>query len=174
MAPKEKSVTISLRISERAAKALHEDAKMQKVSVNTLANQILLQYADYDRFIRKFHSVKLSTATLKRLIDSTEDAELEAAGRFTGKNVVKAFILAKKGEVSKENAIEALREFASYGGMYEYNDTANKEGRKILTLAHDLGPKGSIFLQRIVESLFEELADKISVERFDHAITITI
>lgn len=174
MTPKEKTTTISLRVSDRAAKALYEDAKLQNVSVNTLANQILLEYADYDRFIRKFHSVKLSTATLKRLIDSTEDEALEAAGRFTGKNVVKAFILAKDGELSKESAIEAVTEFASYGGMYEYNETANKGGNKILTLAHDLGPKGSIFLQRIIESLFDELAEKIKIEKFEHAITITL
>ena len=111
---------------------------------------------------------------MKRLIDSTEDEALEAAGRFTGKNVVKAFILAKDGELSKESAIEAVTEFASYGGMYEYNETANKGGNKILTLAHDLGPKGSIFLQRIIESLFDELAEKIKIEKFEHAITITL
>ena len=49
LSAKERTVTLSLRISEVAYKALQEDAKKQNASLNTLANQILLAYAEHDR-----------------------------------------------------------------------------------------------------------------------------
>ncbi len=171
---KEKTVTMSIRISERAADALHEEAKLQNVSVNTLTNQILLTFADYDRFTRKFHVIKIASATLRRVIDAATEKAIEEAGRFAGSNVPTAFILAKMGELNVENALESLRELGTYGGMFEYSESTNQQGNRIVTLAHNLGPKGSIFLQHHVESLLAAVGKKVKVVRFDDAITAEI
>src|SRR5271156_5051654 len=78
---KERTVTISLRVSESALKALQEDAKKQSVSLNTLANQMFVSYSDYDRYLEKFRMVKISTPTLKRIINAATDEAIVEAGR---------------------------------------------------------------------------------------------
>lgn len=173
-AMKEKTVTISLRIAERAARALHEDAKEQNVSVNTLANQILLAYADFDRFSKKVHSIKLASLVFKRLIDAATEVEVAEIGRFAGGNVPEGFMLAKWGRINVENALEALRELAMYGGLFEYSETRNEDGRRTLTMTHDLGHKGSIFLQNHIEALFAAAGKELKVVRFDDAVTAEI
>lgn len=66
---KEKTVTISFRISESAFKALQHDAKKNNTSLNTLANQLFTAYSDCDRFLQKFRMVKLSSPTFKHILN---------------------------------------------------------------------------------------------------------
>lgn len=48
-----KTVPKSFRIDEYALRALEADAASLNVSANTLVNQILKQYAQFDRFAQK-------------------------------------------------------------------------------------------------------------------------
>ena len=57
---KEKSVTVSLRITDLAYKALQDESKKMNVSLNTLANQIFLSFATYDRYLSRFGMVKVA------------------------------------------------------------------------------------------------------------------
>jgi len=43
-----KTATASFRLDESALNAIQEDARKQNVSVNTLLNQLVLAYANYD------------------------------------------------------------------------------------------------------------------------------
>ena len=43
-----RTATASFRLDESALSALQEDARKQNVSVNTLLNQLVLTYANYD------------------------------------------------------------------------------------------------------------------------------
>ncbi len=68
---------MSFRISENAFKALQQDAKKNNTSLNTLANQLFMSYAEYDRFLQKFHMVKVSSPNFKRVLNA---ATKEAIG----------------------------------------------------------------------------------------------
>ena len=53
----DKTVNRSFRISEKAYKALEEGAVRGKVSLNTFVNQLFLDYAEFDRYASKLHSL---------------------------------------------------------------------------------------------------------------------
>src|SRR5208283_1552594 len=57
---KSKTVPKSFRIDELALLAVEAEANSQNVSPNTLVNQILKRYAEFDRFAHKVNSVNLS------------------------------------------------------------------------------------------------------------------
>lgn len=170
---KEKTVTISFRVNESAFKALQEEAKKNNISLNTLANQMFIGFAEYDRFLERFRMVKLSQPTLKRIINAASDEAIEEAGRQAGASVPQGFMLAKKGEVSKEGIMDYLRLMGAHANLFDYSDVVHGSGNSI-TLTHDMGPKWSLFLSTYVQSILKVVNEKAKVTQLPDAITIEI
>lgn len=170
---KEKTVTISFRISENALRALQEDARKQSVSLNTLANQMFVSYADYDRFLQKFHMVKLSTPTLKRIINAATDEAIIEAGTAAGSSVPGSFILAKTGELSVANALDYLKLMGAHANLFDYSEVSHS-AKISVTLTHDLGTKGSLFLTHYVTALFKGVNKDVKVHELPDAITFEV
>ena len=170
---KEKSVTVSLRISDLAYKALQDESKKMNVSLNTLANQIFLAFATYDRYLIRFGMAKISIPTLRRIIGAGTDAEVAQAGRYAGKSLPNSFILNMRGKLTLDTVIEYLTIMGKYANMFDYSE-ASQGGRTTLTLAHDLGEKGSLFLENYVEGMFEQLGEEIKVHRYPDSITFEV
>src|SRR2546425_12707318 len=97
---RERTVTRTFRISERAFNSLQEEARHQNESVNTLVNQVLLSYTNFDKFLKKLHMIKISRPTLKRLLEAAQDNAIVEAGKLAGTDVPKFFILAKDGSLA--------------------------------------------------------------------------
>ena len=150
----EKTVTRTFRISEHAFNSLQEDARRQNVSVNTLVNQIILAYTNFDKFIKKLHMLKISRPTFKRVLDAAPDDAVIEAGQLAGSDVPKIFILAKEGSVSPQSAMAHLKDLADYGNLFEYTETI-QDRKKVITLAHEMGPKGTLFLAHYAQTVLE-------------------
>jgi hypothetical protein len=170
---KEKSVTVSLRISDLAYKALQEESKKMNVSLNTLANQIFLSFATYDRYLSRFGMVKVAIPTLRRIISAGTDTEIADAGRYAGRSLPQSFILNMRGKLTLDSVVEYLMIMGKYANMFDYSTTPHG-GRTTITLVHDLGEKGSLFLESYVEGMFEQLGEKIKILRYPDSITIEV
>jgi len=170
---KEKTVTISFRVNESAFKALQEEAKKHNISLNTLANQMFVEFSEYDRFLERFRMVKLSEPTLKRIINAATDETIEEAGRQAGGSVPQGFMLAKEGEISKQGIMEYLRLMGAHANLFDYSEVVHSGGNSI-TLTHDMGPKWSLFLTNYVLSIFKTLNEKPKITQLPDAITIGI
>lgn len=171
---RDKTVTISFRIGEAAFQALQEESKKHNISINTLANQLFTTYAEYDRFLDKFHMIKLSTPTFRRILDAVgnHDAIVDA-GKAAGASVPVSFILARKGELSLSNAIDYLKTMGANANLFDYSETFGS-GINSITLAHELGPNGSLFLANYVESLMKHVGKEIKILENPDAITVKL
>lgn len=152
----EKTVTRTFRISERALRTLQEDAKRQNVSVNTLINQVILSYTNFDRFIKKLHTIKVSRPTFRRVLDAAQDDAIIEAGQKAGSDVPESFIIAKDGALSLQTVLGHLKDMAHYGNLFEYAETV-QDRKRMVTLTHELGPKGTLFLSGFVQTVFESV-----------------
>ncbi len=170
LAKREKSVTISLRVSETALKALQDDAKKHNVSINTLANQVLLTYAEFDRFLKRFGMIKLPLPMLNRVLGAAADEAIIEAGEAVGASVPESFILAKTGELSVANTLEHLRQMGTYANLFEYSEVTHG-GKITITLSHELGPKGSLFLASYISSISKSLGMQIKPAQFNDSIS---
>jgi hypothetical protein len=166
-------VTISFRISQTAFKALQDDANKNNISLNTLANQLFMAYADYDRFLQKFHMVKLSSPTFRRVLSAATREAIIEAGRSAGASIPESFVSAKMGEVNPTTAVEYLRLMGAYANLFDYSQTA-LTGRNSITLTHDLGANGSVFLASYVEALFKSAGKSVKVTEYDNGISIEL
>src|SRR5271170_4383288 len=104
---------------------------------------MFISYSDYDRFLQKFHMVKLSTPTLKRIINAATDEAIVEAGSAAGGSVPEGFIFAKTGELSIQSALDYLKSMGAHANLFDYSEVT-RGGKNSVTLTHDLGPKGSL------------------------------
>jgi hypothetical protein len=141
--------------------------------VNTLANQIFTTYSDFDRYLQKFRMVKVSGPTLKRILSASRKEEIAEAGKSAGASVPESFMLAKMGEITLANAIEFLMLMGRYGNFFDFSNV-NDVGKSAITLAHDLGPNGSLFLASYVESIFKALGRSVKIDQYPDGITIEL
>ena len=72
------TVDRSFRISERAYKALEEGSARGKVSLNTFVNQLFLDYAEFDRYASKVHSLDLPSPLLKLIHNAVPEEKTTA------------------------------------------------------------------------------------------------
>ena len=153
---KNKTITRSFRISESSLKALEEEAKRQNVGVSTLLNQQLLAFADFDRYFRRLGLVKMSSATFQRILRACPDNGLVQAGSEAGSDIPRSIIAAKGGSLDINSVIEHLTMMSEYSGQFEFGDQMN-DGKRMITILHRLGPKGSKFFSSYMKALFEAL-----------------
>lgn len=167
----DKTITRTFRISEHAFNALQEDAKRQNVSVNTLVNQVILSYANFDRHVKKLHMVKISRPTFRRVLDAASEEAIIDAGKQAGGDVPRFFILAKGSGLSLQAVLDHLRDLGDYGNLYEYTESV-QDRKRVVTLGHELGPKGTLFFAHYVQAALENAQASPTFTLGDNSITI--
>jgi hypothetical protein len=167
------TVTRSFRISARALKALEEEAESHNISVNTILNQQLLAFADFDRFFRRVGLIKIASATFQKLFDAVPDKEVAEIGRQTGGDIPKSIILTKVGSFDLGTVLSFLQSVSEHANTFEYGEV-NSGGKTIITLLHRLGPKGSLFFSNYSKALFEQLGLFPKISTSNHSVTIEL
>lgn len=168
---KDKTVTISFRVNESAFKALQDEAKRRNISLNTLANQLFIEFAEYDRFLERFGMTKLSAPTLKRIINAASDEAVAEAGKLAGEGVPLAFMLARSGEISTQETMHYLRLMGTHARLFDYSEVVHG-GTNSITLTHDLGVKGSLFLANYAQSIVSSVSKAAKITQHPNSITI--
>jgi hypothetical protein len=170
---KPKTATASFRLDESALAVIQEDARKQNVSVNTLLNQLVLTYANYDRPMKRFHMIKLPASTFKHMLKAATNETVIDAGQSTGEDVPKTYIRAKWGELTVENALNYLKTTSDHTSLFEYSEVV-RDGKVNVTLSHDFGAKGSLFLQRYVQAIFEPLGKELKFSPDENAVVFEL
>ena len=169
----DRTITRSFRISERALKALEDEANRQNLSVSTILNQQLLAYAEFERFIRRLGLIKISATTFERLLRAGTEKEIARAGTEAGADTPRSMILAMHGAMNLDTALEFLGLMSEYAGQYEFGE-ADTDGKRIITLIHRLGPNGSVFYANYMRALFEGVGLSPKISSTEHSVTIEV
>ncbi len=160
-------------MSERALKALEDEAKRQNMSISTILNQQLLAYADFERFFRRLGLIKISSATFQRLLQAGSEKEVARAGMEAGADTPRSIILAKHGALTLDTVLDYLEMLSEYAGQFEFGE-ADADGKRIITLLHRLGPLGSVFYVNYMRALFEGVGLSPKISSSEHSVTIEV
>jgi hypothetical protein len=173
--PRNRSKTVpkSFRIDESAMKAIEAEAASLNVSPNTLVNQILIQYAEFDRFARKINTVKVSSAPFRGLLSAADTSQLIEVAKSAGSSIPQAFATAKSGKVDLESLIGHIRSLASYAQLFEFSETSDAHGH-VVTLIHDFGLNWSIFLVHYITAMFALIGLAPKIEMSDRSVNFTL
>jgi hypothetical protein len=170
---KDRTVTASLRISEAAYRALQDDARKQNISLNTIANQILVAYAEHDRYLKKYGMLKIGAPTFAQILNSTPDEAIVEAGRLEGTGIIPSVVVSISGELSVSSILEGLRRVGTYSNLWDYSEISHA-GKISVTMAHDFGAKGSLLAASFIESLFKSVGKQIKVTQLRDSVTFEV
>jgi len=154
-------------------KAVETEAASQSVSPNTLVNQLLKQYADFDRFARKINTVKISSAMFRGILSGGDRDELIEVAKTAGSSIPQALATARSGRVDRESLLEHIRFLATYAHLCEVSETIDAHG-EVVTLIHDFGLNWSIFLVHYITSMFAQIGITPKLEMSDRSVIVTL
>lgn len=166
-----KTVIRTVRVTKELNEILVKDANLKGTNLNAFISSILTKYAEWGRFIDKIGVFTLSRATFGRLLDASSDEAIIEAARLT--DTPKAVMLAKHGALSLRAILDFIRAAAAYGGYAEYNEV-EEQGKLVITIMHNLGRKGSLYLSNILESMFANIDCHPKISSSEHSILIEI
>ncbi|MHB2037451.1 MAG: hypothetical protein ACYCPW_12030 [Nitrososphaerales archaeon] len=169
----DKTVTHSFRISERALRAIEEESKRQHVSVSTIINQQLLSYAELERYVRRLGLVRISSATFQRVLEAGSNEDIAKAGLESGTDTSSSIILSKYGEQTLGTILDYIETLSEFANVFELS-RIEQGGKTIITLMHRLGPKGSVFYENYMKTLFESIEYCPKISATDHSVVIEI
>ena len=170
----DKTVTRSFRISESAFLALEEEAKKRNISLNTLVNQLFLSFANFDRYFQKFGMTKISKVSYRKTLKAVPDEEIIELAREVAQNSGKVIILARYGTMSLKGVLDWVNDLADYARWFQYNEVHSPEGKRVITLTHDLGQKFSTFMVAYAKELFGQIAMAPKMSSTEDSITIDV
>lgn len=173
MPPEGKTVAKSFRVNGKALRALQEEAERQNISLNTLVNQLLIDYAEFGRFVKRLSALRLTRKTFEAVLNATTEKELAEGARSAGKSAPVALINSKWGKVNPAIVVDYIRDLSAYANLYEYTETS-ENGRRTITLMHELGPKWSVFLSNYLGEALAEAGAKPSIKTSDRAIVFSL
>ena len=170
----ERTVTRSFRINESAFLALEEEAKKRNISVNTLVNQLFLSYANFDRYFERLGFLKMSKVTFRKILEAAPEVEIVELAREAAQNSSRVIILSRFGALSLTGVLDYLKNAAGYAYYFEYNEVYSPGEKRVITLIHSYGEKGSIFVKAYTKALFELIDMEPKLSSTKNSVTIEI
>ncbi len=173
MSNPEETITRSFRISEHSFRILREDAERQNISVNTLVNQILNLYVNFERYAKTTHMIKLPSQLLKSLLDAIQESMIIKIAQHLGENIAESIILVKSGTLSLESIITHLKDLSIYGYLFEYNEITTPQ-KITISLVHQFGLRGSLLFAHYIQSVFKRINIQPYFNITENAVTLEI
>jgi hypothetical protein len=167
-----KGSSVTFRIDQKYEEALRELAKERRISLNTLANQIFGNFVEFEVFAQKFGTVRMSSDTFRRIIDTMDEKEIIEVAIRGGSQEAKEFILFKWKELNLQNVVDFIRMYFDFCG-YGRCDLEQTEGKITVSVHHDFQKKGSLYLKHFLESLIQTSLNK-ETKTITTADTITL
>ena len=170
---KRKSVNRTFRVDQAALEITEKDAKDKNISTNTLVNQLLLAYANFDRYYEQFPMIKIFSSVFRDLLEGVSEDYAKRAGKDLARNLVRAVIVSRRGEVNLSTLLDQFRLVSNYSGIFTFKES-EVSGKKILTLYHRFGMKGSFYFGAYLVALFELVNMQPRLTLTDNSIQATL
>jgi hypothetical protein len=163
----------SFRVDEAALEVIEKEAKTRSVSVNTLVNQMLVSFVNFDRYLEPLSMVKISSDCFRDLLEAASDEEVFKAGSRTGMNTMRSVILERRGMIDLESILDHLKTMSEYAKIFRYSETSNN-GKRTITLIHKWGKKGSVYYSGVMSSTLGMVGVKAKILTADNFVSFVV
>ena len=164
------TTTITFRIDSNIMQKMNAKAEQEDISLNTLVNQILKRYVEWDMHEGKAGMVPVNKSVLKKLFEGLEKEEVVNMSRDLAKNAVYNIALFMKGK-SKLDADSFISWFLSR----MKNCSEITENKETYILKHELGENWSLYHETVLDSIFTDyLQTPIQISITDSTIVFTV
>src|SRR5579872_652521 len=166
-----KTSTITFRLDDGTINKLRNLSHVQEVSTNTLVNQALRRFIDWDVYLPRSGFVILTRPVLKKILDGLDEKFIVDLASTIGKEEIEDIVLFMRGKVD-------LRSFLSWYETMMLNSSVQTshlidDGVHSIVLKHDLGKKWALYQKTILELVFKDvLHESIELDYDNNTIRI--
>ena len=168
---KDVNESVTFRIDSRKLETLRADAEENQVSLNTLVNQVLTNYIEWDMVAAKAGYAVFQKDALKELFNAANEETLK---RIASQSVSssKDMLLLMMGDYSLDVYLSLVKNRARKSGfiLREYRD---EKARKIV-IQHDMGRHWSMFFKEQMEKIIHAMGYKAKVDYTDNTFVLNI
>lgn len=153
-----KTSTITFRLDDDTITKLRNESKNKDISTNTLVNQALKKFLDWDVFQPQMGLVSINKPIFVKIFGNLKEKEvIEMASRI-GKDQIYSVSLFMKGKID-------VVSFMSWFVMQMVNSSvqvSHSVDNEVHTYVfkHEIGRNWSLYYKTILEIIFEELFSK--------------
>jgi len=168
--PTKKTSTITFRLDDDIVKKLRSESGNRQVSTNTLVNQALRRFLEWDMYEPVAGFVMINKKVFTQVFGKEKKETIIDIATKIGKNEVKDIALFMKGKMD-------LSSFMSWFEMRMINSSVqvshtNQDGSHTYVMRHEIGKNWSIYHKTILELIFREVFNrKISVKADKNVIS---
>ena len=168
------TTTVTFRINSDVMHKINAKAEQEEISLNTLVNQVLKRYSEWDMYESKVGMIPVNRRVIKMLFEGLSKEEVVKMSREVAKNEVYNIALFMKGK-SKLDVDSFISWFLSR--MKNCSEiTENKVNyNKTYILKHDLGENWSLYHATVLDSIFTDILQTlIQTSITDSTIVFTV
>jgi hypothetical protein len=149
---------MTFRIDESIMNKLRNESEQREVSLNTLVNQILKRYVEWDLYEPKVGMIPLAKPIVVEMFQKMNEDEIVDIARRIGKNAVKDIALFMKGKIDV-NSFLSWFESRMKTSSVELNHMIENDSHTYI-MKHDLGENWSFYHKNLLELIFNEILGK--------------
>ncbi len=162
-----KSESITFRIVSQVLDKLRKKAIHDKVTVNTLVNQLIVDYFDWGMTAIDAGWMVMPKATVSKALEMLSQDEIRSLADAAFQETKDMFIF-MKGKDDEQSFLSILRIIAEKSGFHLRE--LEKDGKTTLIIQHDLGPNYSLFSKSLYESIMRKYGVQAELETTDHTL----
>lgn len=168
---KDVNESVTFRIDSRKLETLRADAEENQISLNTLVNQVLTNYIEWDMVAAKAGYAVFQKDALKELFNATNEETLKRIASQSASSS-KDMLLLMMGDYSLDVYLSLVKNRARKSGfiLREYRD---EKARKIV-IQHDMGRHWSMFFKEQTEKIIHAMGYKAKVDYTDNTLVLNI
>jgi hypothetical protein len=160
-----KTDIVSIRIDPNLKNKLQEKCETQKISLNTLINQLLEKQVFWNDLTVEMGWIPIFRSTFRNLLDAHSKERIMKIGRTSGKNELKNSINYLYGRIDLESILDMIKKrFQSMGTQFRH---ITNMGREKIIIQHDLGKNWHFLIITELNELLNELGYRIINEEYN-------
>ena len=156
---------ITLRLNKEIVRKLKSEANDQGLSINSVTNQALQRYVEWNVFEQRSGMISISGPVLMELLRRISEEEIVNIAKTFGKNTARDITLLVKGKMDTDSFVSwfltRMKNCCVIGEISHGTRTDDQETKnyseKSYVLKHQLGYKWSLFHKTVLESIFSEI-----------------
>ncbi len=153
-----KTSTITFRLDDDTIKRLRSESASKQVSTNTLVNQALKRFLDWDLHESSAGFVSLSKPVFLKIFNNLKQKDIVDIASHLGKTEIQNIALFMRGKID-------LKSFLSWFELRMINSTVHvnhvdDDGLHRYVMKHDLGKNWSLYNKTILELIFKDVFHK--------------
>ena len=162
-----KSESITFRLESRILDNLRKKAKHDRVTLNTLVNQLIANYLEWSMTAQDAGLIVMPKATTIKAFEMLSQEEILRVADATFQEM-KDITIYMKGKDNEQSFLSIMRIGVEKSGFGLRE--LEKEGKTTFIIQHDMGRNFSFLFKSMIELIMHQYRLQVELETTDHTL----